>query len=159
MPLDILILRDPRESVRKCSLTPLHRAELDDVRFVRFHPDKTIDGGGRVLLDPEGDEITEEDRGFGLVLIDCCWRRLPRLRQSLVGELRPRRLPPLVTAYPRRSFKFDDPDAGLASIEALYAATVLLGEPRPELLTGYHFADEFLRLNTRWVETHATRLP
>jgi len=72
---------------------------------------------------------------------------VPRLLGRCDGELRPRRLPALRTAYPRSSKTFRDPDAGLASVEALYAASVLLGEPHPEWLADYRWRDEFLRLN------------
>ena len=73
--IDVLILRDPRESAKKCSLTPLRGRP--GVRFVPFHPERTVDAAGRVLLHPDGDELREEDAGRGLLLVDCCWRRLP----------------------------------------------------------------------------------
>ena len=58
-----------------------------------------------------------------------------------------RRLPELVTAYPRRSTFAVDPRHGLASVEALYAATALLDGPCPELLAQYRWAAEFLAAN------------
>jgi pre-rRNA-processing protein TSR3 len=141
----ILILRDPRESTAKCSLTPLRG--LEGVQFVSYHPDRRISVDGPVLLDPEGEPLGEADRGRDLLLLDCAWRRTPRLRRTVDGDVRPRRLPPLETAYPRRSKTFADPPEGLASIEALYAATVLLGVPRPDLLDGYRWRDDFLTRN------------
>ena len=45
---------------------------------------------------------------------------------------------------PRVSKVFDDPDRGLASIEALYVARRLLGDDDRDLLHGYHWKDEFL---------------
>jgi pre-rRNA-processing protein TSR3 len=48
------------------------------------------------------------------------------------------------TAYPRVSKVFDDPTAGLASIEALYLARKLLGDDDPSLLDGYHWKAPFL---------------
>ena len=39
---------------------------------------------------------------------------------------------------------FDDPGAGLASIEALYLARALLGDRDPSLLAGYHWREPFL---------------
>ena len=63
------------------------------------------------------------------------------------GEPIRRSLPPLLTAYPRKSQVFEDPERGLASIEALYAAVRILYGPRPELLEGYRWGDEFLRMN------------
>jgi pre-rRNA-processing protein TSR3 len=144
--MDVLILRDPRESPAKCSLTPVRGLPGIDLRSWRF--DRRYAAGGRILLHPEGRLLTEADVGAaGLLLLDCAWRRLPQMLASLDGEPLLRRLPPLRTAYPRRSKLFDDPSAGLASIEALYAALALLGERRPELLDGYRWRDEFLAAN------------
>ena len=143
--MDLLILRDPKESLAKCSLTPLRG--LDGVRFVDYHPDRRLDADGRVLLDPDGEPLTEEDRGRDLFLIDCAWRRVPKLARTVDGVLLRRRLPALVTAYPRKSKTFEDPERGLASVEALYAASVLLGAPRPELLEAYRWRDAFLERN------------
>jgi pre-rRNA-processing protein TSR3 len=100
-----------------------------------------------VLLSPDAEPLGPADVGSDLLLIDCAWRRVPALLARVDGDLAPRRLPPLATAYPRKSKAFADPEAGLASIEALYAASVLLGEPRPEWLAAYRWRDEFLRVN------------
>jgi pre-rRNA-processing protein TSR3 len=143
--LDVLILRDARESAKKCSLTPLRG--MDGVRFVNYHQDQTLDAGGRVLLDPAGELLTEADAGLGLFLIDCSWRRLASIGKAVVGEPVRRRLPLLKTAYPRKSTTFEDPAAGLASVEALYAAAFFLWGPRLELLEQYRWAEEFLALN------------
>ena len=152
MALDILILRDPRESKKKCSLTPL--AGMDGVRFRRFDPESRIDAGGRILLDPEGAPFGPGDRGAGLFLIDCAWRRVPELAAVVDGELERRRLPELVTAYPRVSRIFEDPLAGLASVEALFVASLLVGEPRLELLDGYHWRHAFLEANAAFFREH-----
>jgi pre-rRNA-processing protein TSR3 len=53
----------------------------------------------------------------------------------------------LTTAYPRRSKLFVDPAAGLATVEAIFAVTAILGEPRPEVLAAYPWAEEFVRRN------------
>ena len=143
--MHVLVLRDPRESRAKCSLTPLRG--LSGLRFVDYHPETRLAVGERVLLHPDGEELTEDDRGLDLLLIDCSWRRVPSLLATVDGVLHHRRLPPLVTAYPRRSKTFRDPAEGLASVEALYAASVLLGDPRPELLASYRWREEFLGTN------------
>jgi len=145
VPLDVLILRDSRESTKKCSLTPLRG--MPGVRFVNYDRDRRVDGRGRILLHPDGDEIGLQDRGQSLLLLDCAWRRVADLLATVEGDPVPRRLPPLATAYPRRSRTFADPERGLASIEALYAALALLGEPCPQLLAGYRWAEEFLAAN------------
>ena len=145
MPLDILILRDPRESVAKCSLTPLRGAE--GVRFVQFRREQKVQAEGRILLTPEGELLGRADRGRGILLIDCSWRRVPQLLGTVVGEIVRRRLPELVTAYPRKSKDNLDPATGLASIEALHAASVIMGERSEALLESYLWRDEFLRAN------------
>lgn len=143
--MDILIVHDPREPSKKCSVTPLRG--MAGVRFMPLRGNKRVDAGRRIWLHPDGDELTPADRGIGILLIDCTWRRVASLARRIDGELLPRRLPRLVTAYPRRSKLVPDPEHGLASVEALYAATAVLGDPRPELLAGYRWASEFLAAN------------
>jgi len=142
---EVLILRDPKESAHKCSLTPLRG--MPGIRFVEYGADRRVDASGRILLHAEGELLTAADAGLDLFLIDCSWRRVSKLQARVDGAPVLRRLPPLVTAYPRKSSTFQDPDQGLASVEALYAALALLGRPRPELLVNYRWADEFLRFN------------
>jgi len=148
--IDVLILRDPRESAKKCSLTPLRG--LPGIRFAAYHPERRVAAGRRLLLHHDGELLTARDRDVSVLLLDCAWRRVPRLLASVDGDLVPRRLPPLRTAYPRKSKLFADPSSGLASIEALYAALALLGDPRPELLENYRWAREFLERNPEFVE-------
>ncbi len=143
--LDVLVLRDPRESRAKCSLTPLRGRE--GIRFVDYSHERRVDAAGRVLLDPAGEPLGPEDRGLGLLLIDCSWRRLAKLARVVDGAPLRRRLPPLVSGYPRRSKTFEDPAQGLASVEALCAALALLGRPCADLLDGYPWRGAFLERN------------
>jgi pre-rRNA-processing protein TSR3 len=145
MTANLLILRDPRESWRKCSLAPLRGA--NGIRFVSYHLGLELDAEGRTLLDPEAPPLGPADQGRPLLLLDSSWRRLPKLRACLRGRFVPRSVPPFVTAYPRRSTTFADPVQGLASIEALFVAACALGRPELDWLRGYRFAREFLRLN------------
>lgn len=141
----ILVLRDPRESVKKCSLTPL-RAH-PSVAFRTYHPERRLDAAGHVLLHVDGEPLSEADAGRPLLLVDCSWRRVAQLLATVDGEPVRRALPPLRTAYPRKSTTFEDPGSGLASVEALFAATALLGEPDPTLLEAYRWREEFLAAN------------
>ena len=143
--MDVLIVHDPREPKHKCSVAPLRG--MEGVRFASLRGETRIDAGRRIWLHPDGDEIGPEDRGIGLLLIDCIWRRVATLSKRIDGELLRRRLPELITAYPRRSKLTPDPEHGLASVEALYAAIALLEGPRPALLTHYRWASEFLAAN------------
>lgn len=144
--LDVLILRDPKESAKKCSLIPLRGTP--GIEFVSYDGNRTLDGSGRVLLDPAGEPIGPADAGLPLLVLDSSWRRLPKLRATVTGDPIARRLPALITAYPRRSKDFEDPSEGLASVEALYGALRLLGHKDIDhLLANYRWADEFLKLN------------
>ena len=84
MTPDVLILRDPRESVQKCSLTPLRGRE--DVEFLKYDPNRRYDAAGRILLHHEGEPLSEADAGAGLFLVDSSWRRLPKLLDRVDGE-------------------------------------------------------------------------
>jgi ribosome biogenesis protein Tsr3 len=148
--MDILILRDGRESTAKCSLTPLRG--LAGVRFARYDPARRLEAGGRVLLHPDGEELGPRDRGHGLLLIDCAWRRVPSLLRTIDGVLFPRRLEGFTSSYPRRSKTRSDPALGLASVEALFVATLCLGEIRPELLAHYRWREAFLAANAGRIE-------
>lgn len=143
--MDILIVRDRREPAHKCSLAPLRG--MDGLRFFTPRGGSRVDAGRRIWLHPDGDELGPADRGIGLLLIDCSWRKVPLMAKAIDGDLMRRRLPKLVTAYPRRSKLARDPEQGLASVEALYAAVALLELPRPELLSRYRWAAEFLAAN------------
>lgn len=143
--IDVLVLRDPRESLAKCSLTPLRG--LVGLRFVDYHPARRVAAGERLLLHTAGDELAAAEPQRGLLLIDCAWRRVEGLRRTLDGSLSPRRLSGWVTAYPRRSKTHVDPELGLASVEALFAALATLGDPRPELLARYRWREAFLERN------------
>ncbi|MFT5689737.1 MAG: pre-rRNA-processing protein TSR3, partial [Planctomycetota bacterium] len=146
--LDVLILRDPKESKAKCSLTPLRG--MDGVRFVEYNAQRQVQVGKRVLLHAEGPVMSPldlEEAQDGLLLIDCSWRRVSKLMRTVEGETVARRLPPLKTAYPRKSRTFVDPEEGLASVEALVAALSLLGKPRPEFLDAYRWRERFFELN------------
>lgn len=141
----MLIWRDFRESAKKCSLMPLRGREGIEIR--RYASDRTCDGAGRILLHPDGPELTAQDGGKGLLILDSSWTRLPKLLERVEGEPVRRSLPRLVTAYPREGKIVKNPEGGLASVEALFAALCVLGFRDESLLDQYHFAEEFLRLN------------
>lgn len=79
-------------------------------------------------------------------MLDGTWRLVDSLAPR-VAEVPPRRLPPVLTAYPRTSKMHSDPDGGLATIEAVYTALWLMGRDTAGLLSRYPWADEFLELN------------
>jgi pre-rRNA-processing protein TSR3 len=99
-----------------------------------------------IRLAAEGDPLTSRDAAKGILLIDASWRWAGVINRSF-ADVPPRVLEGYRTAYPRRSKQGTDPDNGLASVEALYLAYLILGRPIEHLLDHYRWADEFLVLN------------
>ncbi len=173
--LPVLILQHYRENLKKCSLTPVRSVE--EIEFRKIYPHDvgdslTVEGG--VVLAMHSPPLSSDDAAFlkdipggQLILIDGNWAKIPFLLNNL--KLRPpecsnshpeaqsasiadrlifRSLPDsILTAYPRRSKLRDDPEGGLASIEALVAALHILGDDALGLLEGYHWREEFIDLN------------
>jgi pre-rRNA-processing protein TSR3 len=137
------VIRHHKERIAKCSLRFLH--ERPEMTFLRERPGFTFDATGFLLLAVDAPPLSPQDAGHPLLLLDSTWRWLPRLRECVVGAPIPRSIPgDITTAYPRVSKVFEDPAQGLASIEALYLARLLLGDKDDGLLAGYHWRDDFL---------------
>ncbi|MFM1873605.1 MAG: hypothetical protein RL398_3027 [Planctomycetota bacterium] len=142
-PVPTTVIRHPKEKIAKCSLRFLH--ERPEMTFLRGKPELRFDATGFLLLAVDAPPLSIADAGRPLLLLDSTWRWLPQLMACVTGAPIHRSIPGNVqTAYPRVSKVFDDPSAGLASIEALYLARKLLGDDDPSLLTGYHWKDAFL---------------
>ena len=137
------VIRHPRERIAKCSLRFLH--ERPEMTFLRARPGFRFDATGFTLLAVDAPALSVADAGRPLLLLDSTWRWLPQLMACVTGTPVLRSIPGTVrTAYPRVSKVFEDPAAGLASIEALYLARRLLGDDDPTLLDGYHWKEPFL---------------
>lgn len=163
----VVVIRHPKEKVSKCSLQPFFGQP--GFTFYTAKHDFTYSGDGHVLLAIGAPEIDPADafttKGEAsridpalvvtqpdgrslrpLLVLDSTWRLLPSLRRRITGSPVERALPVGVrTAYPRISKMTEDPDIGLASIEALYLALRGLGFDRTELLDSYRWREEFLR--------------
>ena len=139
--LDVII-RHPKEKRSKCSLTPLEGRE--DLRFCKAREGWEFDASGYIVLGLDAPVLSEEDAARPLLLLDSTWRLLPQLERCLKREGVRRTLPPVATAYPRVSKIADDPLGGLASVEALYLARLLIGCRQDELLDAYYWKDRFM---------------
>ena len=149
------VLVDRVESRKKCTILPLdYRADFVIKRFARGKalPPITAD----LFLHLDGAPLDALARQGALAnvrclgLLDCQWGRCA----AILSEGRAV-LPTLAripdgfrTAYRRQSRTGQDPDAGLASIEALFIGAAFLGRWDPSLLREYHFGDAFLAGNT-----------
>jgi pre-rRNA-processing protein TSR3 len=138
----ITVIRHPKERRSKCSLTPLEGRK--DLAFFRARPDWSFDMTGFTVLALDAPELSLEDAGRPLLLLDSTWRLLPQIEACLYGGGIRRTLPAVATAYPRVSKISDNPLGGLASVEALYLARLLLGERDDGLLAAYYWRDAFL---------------
>jgi pre-rRNA-processing protein TSR3 len=142
------LLRLNKESPKKCTLTPLRGRKDLPIRWIHCGLGDEVEVGQVTLLHPDGKPLSSADNQRPLLLIDSSWRDLPRVLRGVTGDLQFRSLPKkLKTAYPRKSSTFADPEAGLASIEALYAACALLGFREESLLNEYYWREEFLKKN------------
>jgi len=138
----ISIIRHPKERRSKCSLTPLEGRE--DISFYKAREGWSFDMSGFTVLTLGARELSAEDAGRPLLLLDSTWRLLPQLEACLHGAGVHRTLPAVATAYPRISKIAEDPHGGLASVEALYLAKLLLGERDDSLLEAYYWRKQFL---------------
>jgi pre-rRNA-processing protein TSR3 len=142
-PPPTVIVFHPRERRAKCSVRPLRGRP--DLAFCNY-PHMPFQLEGYVRLGLGGPLLGPTDAACGLLVLDGTWRHV-RPMERTHAAIPIRSLPPLVTAYPRTSKVRTDPDGGLATIEAIYAAYRLLGRDTAGLLDCYHWADEFVTQN------------
>ena len=135
------MLRHRKDNFKKCSLTPLeHRSEIDFYTA----PGVEYNATGYIILSVSAPLLSAEDRG-PLLLLDATWRLLPQLEACVTGDPVYRSLPKeIMTAYPRVSSDDSDPSNGLASVEALFMARLIMGDRDESLLNGYHWRESFL---------------
>ena len=144
-----VILRHQRENLKKCSLRGLEKRE--DFLFFTYPKDSLPPLDGYIVLALDAPPLSTEDFASGLFLIDGTWRYAEKMYHNTKGvaQLTKRSLPPHYrTAYPRRQEDCEDPERGLASIEALYIAYHLLGRETEGLLDHYHWKEDFLLKNS-----------
>jgi pre-rRNA-processing protein TSR3 len=143
-----IILRHRRENLKKCTLRGLE--ERPDCRFFTYPQEPLPELSHYLLLSFEGPPLGEKDNSSGLFLIDATWRYAETIYRQLpaLHSLQQRSLPTLFqTAYPRRQNDCREPGRGLASIEALFIAYLLMGRSTEGLLDNYFWKAPFTRKN------------
>ncbi|HPR68164.1 MAG TPA: hypothetical protein PLJ99_02615 [Kiritimatiellia bacterium] len=144
-PPPVLIVVRRGEDPRQCTVRPLRGTPGLD--FLPYPLRQKPDLSRHLLLAPDAPPLTRADAGRPLLLLDASWRHAGKMRRA-VEPVEARSIPPgWRTAYPRRSKIHDDPDTGLATVEALYAAGCILGFRDDSLLRHYPWRDAFLDLN------------
>jgi len=144
LQLPTIIVVHPRERRSKCSVEPLRGR--DDFLFVTFPDDVPVSLDNYVRLGLGGDELRPEDADHGLLVLDGTWKLAKRM-EPFYEHVPVRTLPEIQTAYPRVSKTFQDPAAGLATVEAVYSALKIMRRPLDGLLDSYHWKAEFLAGN------------
>ena len=141
--LPTIILRHRKENLKKCSLRGLETRS--DMQFFTYPKQSLPPLTNYVLLDLEGPLLSLEDNQYGLFLIDGTWNYARTMKNSIKEPLMTRSPPKHIkTANPRRQPSCDDPERGLASVEALFIAYQILGYSTDHLLDHYHWRDQFL---------------
>ena len=145
MPPSILIIVRRGEDPAKCTVRPLRGTPGLD--FLPYPLRQKPDLSHHLLLAPDAPPLTRADANRPLLLLDASWCHAAKMRKA-VEPVEARSIPPgWQTAYPRRSKIHDDPDTGLATVEALYAALCVLGIRDDSLLRFYPWRDAFFFLN------------
>lgn len=139
-----IIVVHHKEKRSKCTVEPLRgRADCEFWNYPQCadrHPENYVRLGlGGPILSPA-------DRDSGLLVLDGTWRWAARMEADF-ADVPVRSLPFWETAYPRTSKLFEDPAAGLATIEAIFIAYQLLGYSTAGLLDQYYWREDFLEKN------------
>lgn len=143
-----VVLRHRKENLKKCSLRGLETRS--DFLFLTYPYGLLPDLSKHVLLTLDGPPLSEEDKSWGLFLIDGTWRYAEVMMKYVLSQqtLQKRSLPKgWKTAYPRRQWDCPSPEEGLASLEALYVAYRCQGREADFLLDHYYWKEKFLEIN------------
>jgi pre-rRNA-processing protein TSR3 len=149
--LPTIIIRHQRENLKKCSLRGLEQKA--GFQFFSYPKSQLPGLKEHLMLALDAPLLTKADGSKGLLILDGTWRYSKKMEhfvqsQSLDQTLECRSLPShFRTAYPRRQEDCNDPERGLASIEAIYIAYWILGRDVTGLLDNYHWKDLFLQKN------------
>ena len=147
--LPTIVLRHRRENLKKCSLSGLE--ERTDFSFLTY-PKAILpnDLSSYYLLTIDAPPLSFLDANHGLFIVDSTWRYAEKMIQFVDSHtiLERRSIPSQYrTAYPRRQDDCPNPELGLASIEAIYIAYLILGREATNLLSNYYWKEDFLKNN------------
>ncbi len=151
------IIIDHDETPNKCTITPL--ADRKDFKLFPVFGEGGIGPlSAPLLLHHEGECLTKVRSSFdsvdAIACVDCVWRKLPRIIRKIrwTNETEPIRVKipeGFKTVYPRVGLPNSDPDGGLATIEAIFVASALLGHWDATLLSKYYFGRKFVEVNAQ----------
>lgn len=143
-----VVWRHRRENLKKCTLRGLE--SRPDFQFFTYPTHELPLLKNYIVLGLDAPPLSQADAQQGLLLVDATWRYADKMVKKLKEQpaLIWRSIPSdFQTAYPRRQDDCSDPERGLASIEALYIAYLLLGRDPTGILDNYHWKEQFLEKN------------
>ena len=145
------ILMDKKENPRKCTIAPNKDRKDFQIRYFKRNM-KIPAFQSEVLLHIDGiplQDLAAKNSIQSIGLIDCTWKKVSGVLTRLEKPFPVLASMPsgFLTAYPRKNLEGNDPDGGLATIEALFIAAAFCGHWDESLLEHYYFGKEFLRIN------------
>lgn len=151
-----IIIQHRKENKKKCSLQYLRKH--DNIPF-HIYPNTSLPNLNEyMLLTLDAPVLTSADRNMGICLLDATWKYAEKMHKCVITSYPniPRRSLPrdCATAYPRKQTNCAYPEAGLASIEALFLAYLILHREPFFLLDGYIWKESFLSLNQNFIESY-----
>ena len=151
--LPTIIWRHKKENLKKCSLSGLE--SRSDLTFLSYPKDSLPYLENYLILKLNAPVLSQKDQNKGLFLIDATWRYAAIMEKNITEKKLPfkmetRSLPEIFqTAYPRKQTSCPDPKRGLASLEALFVAHLILKKATHGLLDHYYWKETFLKLNAK----------
>lgn len=144
--LNTIIIRHRKENLKKCSLRGLE--SRSDISFYTYPLTTFPDFSSHILLTLDAPILSSEDTS-PLLIIDGTWKYAQKMIDNLPLHLLIKRSLPteIKTAYPRRQADCPEPERGLASVEALFAAYFVSGKNTQGLLDHYYWKSHFLEKN------------
>lgn len=151
-----IIVQHRKENKKKCSLQYLK--EHSNIPF-HIYPNTPLPNLNKhILLTLDAPVLTFADRNKGICLLDATWRYAEKIHNFVVTNypnITRRSLPrSCKTAYPRKQTSCTHPESGLASLEALFLAYLILQRDSLFLLDGYIWKESFLSLNRDFIEPY-----
>ncbi|MBS4168796.1 DTW domain-containing protein [Parachlamydia sp. AcF125] len=148
-----LVIRHRKENLLKCSLRGLENRP--DFSFLTYPTEELPSVEQYVLLAIDAPPLDSSDSQQGLLILDGTWRYAEKMLEWVQQKslIKRRSIPAQCrTAYPRCQTACPFPEQGLASIEAIYIAYIILKRDPSHLLDHYYWKEEFLRKNKPFLD-------
>ena len=94
-----------------------------------------------------------KDKDKDMIILDMNWTNAMRFMKHVPADVEKRSIAKFKEAYPKTNPTSNRPEGGLMSVEAMFAAKLMMtGEADESLLDGYYFKNKFLEQNKKLIE-------